>query len=76
MSLNVRPNITFARIWNLIKHARDYDPWPESIYHFPGTFQGTYDYDNGKSEYQRKKAILTDNTKRFRTYTIYPLVHI
>jgi hypothetical protein len=31
---------TFAKIWNLIKRARDYNPWPERIYHFPGTFQG------------------------------------
>ena len=38
MSLNVCPNITFARIWNLIKRACDYEY--ESIYHFPGSYVG------------------------------------
>ena len=38
VSLNVRPNITFARIWNLIKRACDYEY--ESIYHFPGSYVG------------------------------------
>ena len=33
--MNVRPNI--RHVCNLIKRVRDYDPWPESIYHFPLT---------------------------------------
>jgi hypothetical protein len=24
---------------NVLQHSRDYNPWPESIYHFPDTFQ-------------------------------------